>query len=60
MLKVNAIGVYYAQLNQLCFQIIAFASTAGGLRTYDGALFASLEKYATAFFQFRLRRNRTK
>jgi hypothetical protein len=34
---------------QSFFQFIAFASTAGGLRTCDGAQFASLEKYATHF-----------
>ena len=31
------------------FKLVAFASTAGGLRTCAGALFASFEKYASHF-----------
>ena len=43
------IEMRYKQFHQSFIQLIASASTAGGLRTCDSAAFASLKKYATHF-----------
>jgi hypothetical protein len=42
------------------FYFKTFASPAGGLRNCNAAAFASFKKYAIAFFESRLRRDRTK
>jgi hypothetical protein len=41
---VNPFNIHYTKINQ------AFASTAGGLRNWNAAVFSPLKKYASHFF----------